>query len=79
MQEISIETEFINLMQLLKWANVVSSGAEVKALVNEGLIRVNNNIETRYRRKLYDGDIVDVDDQIKLVITVNEHNKNSML
>lgn len=76
MEKIIIDSEYINLMQLLKWANVVGSGGDVKFLVDEGLIKVNNEPEHRYRRKLYHLDEVEIEDQIKLVVIVNEHNKD---
>lgn len=62
-------------MQFLKLANIVMSGGEVKVLVDQSLVTVNGELETRYRRKLYPGDKVIVDDQIELVV-VND-NKES--
>ena len=47
--------EFINLSQLLKALNLVESGAMAKSVIDEGLIKVDGEIEYRYRRKLYDG------------------------
>ena len=75
MEKIQITTEYINLMQFLKHANIVMSGGEVKMLVDQAMVVVNGEIETRYRRKLYPGDIVIVDDQIELVV-VNDNKEN---
>lgn len=60
--------EFINLSQLLKAMNLVESGAMAKEVIDEGLIKVDGEVETRYRRKLYNGMIVEFDhEQIKVV------------
>ena len=44
--DIEIETEEIQLDQFLKWAGVLPSGGEVKALLAEGLIMRNGEKET---------------------------------
>lgn len=60
--------EFINLIQLLKAMNLVESGAMAKEVIDEGLVKVDGEIESRYRRKLYDGMIVIFNEkQIKVV------------
>jgi ribosome-associated protein len=51
----------INLIQVLKRANVVMSGGEAKNLVAEGLVRVNGEPESRKRRQMARGDVVDID------------------
>ncbi len=61
MEEIKIKTETIKLDQFLKWANVVSTGGEAKALIQAGGVRVNNKIEKRRGLKLKDGDLVNVE------------------
>lgn len=60
MEKITIHTENIQLDQLLKWAGVVESGGQVKLMLADKLIRVNGNIETARRRRLYDGDVVEL-------------------
>ena len=46
MTEIKIETEFIKLDALLKFANLVSSGGEAKIRIAEGEVLVNGEICT---------------------------------
>jgi ribosome-associated protein len=53
------EREHIELQQALKLARVVETGGEAKALIQGGEVRVNGAVETRRRRKLYPGDIVE--------------------
>ena len=59
-EDIEIETEEIQLDQFLKWAGVLPSGGEVKALLAEGLIYRNGEKESARRRKLHDGDVVEI-------------------
>lgn len=61
--EIRLETgdRPINLIQVLKRANVVMSGGEAKNLVADGLVRVNGEPESRKRRQMARGDVVDID------------------
>jgi ribosome-associated protein len=61
-ENIEIETEEIQLDQFLKWAGVLPSGGEVKALLAEGLIYRNGEKESARRRKLHDGDVVEITD-----------------
>lgn len=61
MKKISIKNEYIKLDQFLKWAEVVSTGAEAKELISEGAIMVNSEIELRRGRKLRINDIIEVD------------------
>ena len=54
-----IHTEFIKLDQLLKWANLVESGAMAKMVILNGVVKVNGEIETRRGKKIYPGDVVE--------------------
>jgi len=58
----SLTTEYITLGQLLKAADVVSSGAEGKMLIEEGRIKVNGEPDDRRGRKLRPGDKVTLPD-----------------
>ena len=50
--------EFIKLGQALKAVGAVESGVEAKEVIQEGLVMVNGETDTRRGRKLYGGDIV---------------------
>ena len=58
MNKIKIETEIIKLDSFLKWAAIVSSGSEAKFYIQDGLVKVNNEICTQRGKKLKIGDIV---------------------
>ncbi|OHV37540.1 RNA-binding protein [Pseudofrankia sp. EUN1h] len=53
----------IRLGQFLKLADLVESGGDVKSLLVDGLVRVNDEIETRRGRQLARGDVVAVGEQ----------------
>jgi S4 domain protein YaaA len=61
MEKIRIHTDYITLGQLLKKADVVQSGGEVKQLLLTESVRVNQEIEVRRGRKLYPQDLVEVE------------------
>ena len=61
MKKIQITTEFIKLDQLLKWANLVSSGTDAKYMITEGMVKVNGEVEIRRGKKIRVGDIVEVE------------------
>ena len=50
----------IRLGQFLKLADVVGGGGEVKALLAQGGLRVNGELEARRGRQLHPGDVVRV-------------------
>lgn len=63
MEIIKLRDEFIKLGQALKAANLVEDGVEAKLVIQDGLVKVNNEVDTRRGRKLYDGDIVSFEGQ----------------
>ncbi|PCJ80212.1 MAG: RNA-binding protein [Bacteroidetes bacterium] len=66
--EFVLRTEYIDLLQLLKASGIAMSGGEAKMFVNEGLITVNEIPESRKRRKLRSGDVVEFDGEHKIFI-----------
>lgn len=58
MEIIKLRDDFIKLGQALKAANLVEDGVEAKLVIQDGLVKVNNETDTRRGRKLYDGDVV---------------------
>lgn len=60
MEQISINTDTIQLDQFLKWAGAVESGGQVKQLVSEGMVSVNGRIVSERRKKLQAGDVIAV-------------------
>ena len=63
METIKLRDEYIKLGQALKAANLVEDGVEAKLVIQDGLVKVNNEVDIRRGRKLYDGDVVSFDGQ----------------
>ena len=55
---LTIHSDTIELNQLLKFEGLVSSGGEAKQIINDGLVTVKGETETRKRRKLVHGDSI---------------------
>lgn len=61
--------EYIKLDQFLKLAQIAMTGGQAKAMILEGLVKVNGEVELRRGRKLRDGDRVELDGE-ELVVRV---------
>ncbi len=59
MQAIKLRDEFIKLGQALKAAGLVDSGVDAKFVIQDGLVKVNEEVEYQRGKKLVDGDIVE--------------------
>jgi ribosome-associated protein len=53
--------DYIKLDQFLKLAQIAMTGGQAKAMILEGLVKVNGEVETRRGRKLRHGDHVEVE------------------
>lgn len=58
MEIIKLKDEYIKLGQALKAARFVEDGVEAKLIIQDGLVKVNGETDTRRGRKLYPGDLV---------------------
>lgn len=63
MKVIHIETEYIKLQNLLKFAAAVSTGGEAKILIQEGDVTVNGEVCTMRGKKIRPGDDVALRDE----------------
>lgn len=61
-QIIFIDTEFIKLQDLLKFAGLVETGGQAKILIQDGYVTVKGEICTMRGKKIRNGDIVTLDD-----------------
>lgn len=60
MEKIEIYTEYITLGQLLKIANIISSGGEAKYFLSENFAIINGEKDNRRGRKLYKEDKITI-------------------
>lgn len=63
MEQIKLNEDYIKLGQALKAAGLVSSGVEAKIVIQDGLVRVDGEIDTRRGKKLYGGEVIEFDGQ----------------
>lgn len=63
MREVMIRDGSIKLGQALKLAGLSGSGVDAKMVIQDGLVKVNGQTETRRGRKLIDGDEVGFEDE----------------
>lgn len=61
MEIIKIKDDYIKLGQALKLAGLVESGLDAKYVIQDGLVKVNGEVEYQRGKKLVNGDIVDFD------------------
>ena len=59
----NMEKEYITLQQFLKITDIISTGGQAKAFLQENDVYVNDEEEKRRGRKLYSGDIVKINDR----------------
>lgn len=59
-REIPIRDEMVRLGQLLKLADLVDAGSDVKELLASGTVQVNGEAETRRGRQLHRGDVIEI-------------------
>ena len=65
-----ITSEPIELYKILKIVNMVNSGGEAKYLISGGSVVVNGKVETRKRKKIFSGDVVEFGEE-KIHVQVN--------
>ncbi len=69
MKEIEITKEPVELYKILKFEGIVASGGEAKAVIDDGQVLVNGEIETRKRKKIVSGDTIEfMDAKFKIVL-----------
>lgn len=68
MEVIKLRDEYIKLGQALKACGLAESGVDAKIAIQNGLVKVNGEVEYQRGKKLYDGDLVSYQgEEIKIV------------
>ncbi len=60
-ETIKIDTEFIRLDNLLKFAGAVDTGGAAKFLIQDGQVKVNGEVCTMRGKKMRKGDKAEID------------------
>lgn len=68
MKTIEISKEPVELYKVLKFEGLVASGGEAKTVIDSGQVLVNGEVETRRRKKIVSGDIIEfMDNKMKIL------------
>ena len=68
MEILKLRDQYIKLGQALKACGLAESGVDAKIAIQNGLVKVNGEVELQRGKKLYDGDLVDIQgEEIKIV------------
>ena len=66
---VEITKEPVELYKILKFEGIVSSGGEAKAVIDDGQVLVNGEIEKRKRKKIMSGDVINfLDNEYKVLL-----------
>lgn len=68
MIEYALMDEYIELYKLIKFLDLVDSGAEAKQLVANGYVVRNGEVELRKRAKIIKGDILNIGDEVTIKV-----------
>ena len=61
MNQVLINKEPVELYKILKFEGIRASGAEAKTVIAEGGVKVNGEFETRKRKQIVSGDVIECD------------------
>ena len=67
-ERVKIQTEYIKLQDLLKFAGAVETGGEAKEVIQSGLVTVNGEPCTMRGKKLRPGDRAELDGKRSVVV-----------
>lgn len=59
MRIVEINREPVELYKILKFEGLVTTGGEAKLLIGDGQVTVNGEVETRRRKKIVNGDVIE--------------------
>jgi ribosome-associated protein len=73
MREVILKTEPVELHKILKFEGMVPSGGMAKLAIESGDVFVNGNVETRKRKKIVVGDVIEFNgESIRMVLQKND-------
>jgi ribosome-associated protein len=70
MRDVVLNTQPVELHKILKFEGLVPSGGVAKLAIESGEVMVNGEVETRKRKKMFAGDIIEFNgEKIRLVVS----------
>lgn len=67
MTEITINTEYIKLGALLKFAGLTGTGGEASIVIKDGLVKLNGEVCTQKGHKVRSGDKVELEGETLVI------------
>jgi len=64
MRIVDITREPVELYKILKFESMANSGGQAKLFIDDGLVKVNGEVETRKRKKIVSGDVIELFDEV---------------
>ncbi|MCR2045440.1 RNA-binding S4 domain-containing protein [Anaerosalibacter massiliensis] len=68
MKKVKIETDYIKLDQLLKFAGILDTGGQGKILIKKGYIKLNGEVVRQRGKKIVKGDEIEIKDIGKILV-----------
>ncbi len=68
METIVLRDEYIKLGQALKASGLCENGVDAKYVIQDGLVKVNGEVELQRGKKLYSGDVVEFDGEVIKIV-----------
>ncbi|MDT8283321.1 MAG: RNA-binding S4 domain-containing protein [Gammaproteobacteria bacterium] len=69
MRDVVLDKEPVELYKILKFEGMVPSGGVAKLAIDSGDVLVNGDVETRRRKKIVAGDIIEFNgEKIRLIL-----------
>ncbi len=69
MRDVLVNSVPVELFKILKFEGLAGSGAEAKAVIAEGQVSVNGQVETQKRKKILAGDVIEFAGQTLRIVT----------
>ena len=69
MRDVLVNSVPVELFKILKFEGLAGSGAEAKAVITEGQVSVNGQVETQKRKKIVEGDVIEFGGQTLRIVT----------
>ena len=69
MRDVVLNTEPVELYKILKFEGLVHSGGVAKLAIESGDVLVNGQVETRKRKKIVGGDVIEFNGESIRLIT----------
>ena len=68
MKTVKLRDEYIKLGQALKASGLCENGVDAKYVIQDGLVKVNGEVELQRGKKLYSGDVVEFDGEVIKIV-----------